>query len=201
MKHLRKSLKILLYTNGVILISAAMIWPIYALFVEEIWWDLMDASFAWWMFALSAWVTTLLFWKIADASKQKEKILALWYMLMGIWFFSYIFVDSIMHLFLVQIIIGLWEAIYSPAFDALYSKNIHKKQSGTEWGIWEAVNYFSLAIWAFLWWILVSYYGFNSVFIIMWVFCTWTSIYIYIFFPKRHFKITYFFATKAFTRV
>jgi len=184
MKHLRKSLKILLYTNGLVLLSAAMLGPIYALFVEQIWWDLMDASIAGWMFALSAWITTLLFWRIADSSNQKGKILSLWYLLMGIGFFSYLFVESIIHLFLVQILIGLWEAIYSPAFDALYSENIHKKQSWTEWWIWEAVNYFSLAIGAFLWGLLATQYGFQAIFIIMWSFCFLSSIYIYIL-PKK----------------
>jgi len=184
MKHLRKSLKILLYTNGLVLVAAAMLGPIYALFVEEIWGDLMDASFAGAMFALSAWVTTLLFWRIADSSHQKWQILALGYILMWIWFFSYLFVESIIHLFLVQVLIGLWEAIYSPAFDALYSKHIHKKQSGTEWGIWEAVNYFSLALWAFLWGVLVSKFGFDIIFIIMWTMCFVSSIYIYLL-PKK----------------
>ena len=178
MKHLRKSLKILLYTNGLVLVSAAMLWPIYALFVEEIWWDLMDASIAWGMFALSAWITTLLFWRIADSAKKKGRILSLWYFLMGLWFFSYLFVDSILHLFMVQVLIGLWEAIYSPAFDALYSENIHKKQSWTEWGIWEAVNYFSLAIWAFMGWIFASTFWFDAIFIIMWGFCIASSLYI-----------------------
>lgn len=184
MKHIRKSIKILLYTNGIVLVAAAMIGPIYALFVEEIGGNLMDASFAGAAFALSAGITTLLFGRIADKSSKKSLILALGYVLMGLGFFSYIFVESIMHLFLVQILIGLGEAIYSPAFDALYSEHIHKKQSGTEWWIWEAVNYFALAIGAFVWWIIVTYYGFDMVFILMWVFCisSWISLY---FVPKR----------------
>lgn len=168
MKKLRKATKILLFTNWLILISWAMLWPIYALFVDKIWWDLMDASFAWWLFALTAWITTLLSGKYTDKLKNQSLVLFLWYILMSIWFFLYLMVDSILMLFFVQIIIWLWEAIYSPAFDALYSKHIHKKQRWYEWGIWESMNYFTIAIWAFAWWIIVSYLWFNVIFIIMW---------------------------------
>ncbi len=172
-------------TNGIVLLSGAMLWPIYALFVEAIGGDLMDASIAGWLFALSAWIATLLFWKIADGLKNKKSILALGYAIMWIWFLSYLFVDSIATLFLAQIVIGFGEAIYSPAFDALYSKNIHKKQSGYEWWLWECLNYFSMAIWAFIGWIIVTYFSFDIIFIIMWIFCLVSAVYVYMISSKQ----------------
>lgn len=184
MKQIRPALRILLITNGFVLLSWAMIGPIYALFVEWVGWDLMDASIAWWLFALSAGITTLLFWRISDSFKNKKNILGLWYFIMWFGFLCYLFVDSIIALFLVQIIIGLGEAIYAPAFDALYSDNIHKKQAGYEWWLWECLDYFATAIGAFIGWAIVTYLGFHVVFIIMWFFCLWSAIYLYLV-PKK----------------
>ncbi len=187
MKKIKKSIKILLFTNSLILVSWAMLWPIYALFVKDIWWDLMDASFAWWLFALTAWITSLVAWRYTDKLKNKSLILILGYIIMWIWFFMYLIVDSIYILFLVQIIIWLWEAIYSPSFDALYSKNINKKQWWFEWWLWESMNYFTIAFWAFTWGLIVNNYWFNSIFIIMWTLSISSWIYIF-FLPKKTFK-------------
>jgi len=55
-----KALRILLVTNALILLAAAMLGPIYALFVKEIGGDLMDASIAGFIFAISAGLVTLL---------------------------------------------------------------------------------------------------------------------------------------------
>ena len=184
MKKIRKPLKVLLVTNAMILISAAMLWPIYALFVEDIGGDLLDASFAGWLFALTAGIVTVISWRYADKIKHESLILVLWYAIMSIWFFWYIFVDSIMMLFIVQIIIWLWEAIYSPVFDSLYGKHIHKKQRWFEWGLWESTHYFTLAWWAFIWWLLVNYFGFNSMFILMWILSLFSALYILFFWKK-----------------
>ena len=188
-KKFKRSIKTLLLTNGLVLIAVAMIAPIYAIFVKDIWGDLMDASMAWWIFALSAWITSLISWKVTDRLKRKILVVVFWYYIMGIWFFLYLLVDSILFLFAVQVFIWLWEAIYSPSFDALYWNNINKKQKGLEWGAWESMNYFTIAIWAFSWWILVTYLGFNSIFILMWTLCMVSWTYLYILSSKESCKI------------
>lgn len=171
MKPLKNTTKLLLFTNWLILISFAMLAPIYAIFIKDIWWDLMDASIAWWLFALSAGITSLISWKITDKIKHKSYVVIFWYYIMWIWSALYTLVDSISFLFIVQIIVWLWEAIYSPSFDALYWNNIHKKQQWLEWWTWESMNYFTIAIWSFIWWFLVTYLWFNSIFIIMSILC------------------------------
>jgi hypothetical protein len=45
-KHINKSIKILLFSNALVLVSAAMLGPIYAIFVEKVGGDILDASFA-----------------------------------------------------------------------------------------------------------------------------------------------------------
>lgn len=177
--YFNKALKILLSTNALILMSGAMLGPIYALFVEQVGGDLMDASIAGGLFALAAGITTLISGKYSDTIKESELIVILGYVIIGFGFFLYIWVNSIIFLFVVQIIIGLGEAIYSPAFDALYSKHLDGHKSGSQWGAWESMNYFTTAVGAILGGGIVTIFGFQTLFIIMSILCFGSAIYIF----------------------
>jgi len=180
MKRLfNKQIRILLTTNGLILIAGAMIGPIYALFVEKIGGDLLDASYAFGAYALAAGITTLISGRYADKLKENELIVVFGYGIMGLAFFGYTLVSSIWSLLIVQIIIGLGEAIYSPAFDAIYSKHLDGRKSGREWGAWESINYFTIALGAITGGFLVTLFGFNVMFIVMGLLSFASAIYVF----------------------
>ena len=162
-----------------ILMAAAMLGPIYALFVEKVGGDLMDASIAGAIFAFVAGLTTLVSGKYSDKIKENELIIVLGYAIMGVGFLLYFWVTSVVFLFIVQAIIGLGEAIYAPAFDAVFSKHIDGHKSGTQWGAWEASNYFTTAIGAIVGGGLVTLFGFKTIFVIMAMLCFSSAIYIY----------------------
>ena len=179
-----KALRVLLFTNAMVLVAAAMLGPIYALFVEKIGGNLLDASITGGIFALAAGITTLMAGRYADKIKHDERLVAFGYFFMGVGFFLYMFVNSIWFLFAVQALIGFAEAIYSPAFDLLYTKHVCKTKMGSEWGAWEALNYISLAVGAVIGGIIVTTIGFNAIFIIMGVLSVSSAAYIY-FVPKN----------------
>ena len=178
-KYFNKALRILLCTNAMILLAGAMLGPIYALFVERVGGSLMDASIAGAIFALVAGLTTLISGKYSDHAKRQESVIVLGYALMGIAFLSYIWVDSVITLFLVQILVGIGEAIYSPAFDAVYSNHLNHKKSGSQWGAWESMNYFTTAIGAVIGGGVVTLFGFDILFTAMAVLCFGSAFYIY----------------------
>jgi len=178
-RSFNKAIRILLVTNGLILIAGAMLGPIYALFVEKIGGDLLNASYAFGVFALAAGITTFVSGRYSDRMKENELIVVLGYGIMGMGFFGYTLVNSIWSLLVIQIIIGLGEAIYVPAFDVLYSKHLDSHKSGREWGFWEAINYFAIAFGAVAGGVLVMKFGFNMIFIIMGALCLSGAIYIF----------------------
>ncbi|MDA2936215.1 MFS transporter [Patescibacteria group bacterium AH-259-L05] len=179
-----KALRILLSTNGIILLAGAMLGPIYALFVEDIGGSLLDASFAGGIFALTAGITTLISGKYTDKLKENELIVVLGYTIMGTGFMLYLAVDSILFLFIVEVILGLGEAIYAPAFDAVYSKHLDVHKSGRQWGAWESMAYFTAAMGAVIGGLIVTQLGFNIMFIIMAGLCLVSALYIY-FLPRK----------------
>jgi DHA1 family multidrug resistance protein-like MFS transporter len=174
-----KALRILLITNGLVMVAGAMLGPIYALFVKEIGGNLLDASLTGAFFALGAGITTLIAGKIADKSKRDERIVAIGYAIMGIGFLLYMFVNSIWFLFGVQLLVGFAEAFYSPAFDSLYTRHTTRSKVGREWSVWEASHYFSITIGSVIGGLIVTYFGFNTIFTIMAVLCFISAIYIF----------------------
>jgi len=70
------------------LIAAATLAPIYALYVEKIGGDLLDASIAAGIFALAAGITTLISGKYADHLRHSEEVIIVGYLLIGLGFFS-----------------------------------------------------------------------------------------------------------------
>ena len=166
-KVFNTSLKILVGTNALILIAGAMLGPIYALFVGEIGGDLMDASLAGAIFALAAGVTTLSSGRYADKLKNPKLIVLIGYAVIALGFFLLTIATTIWFLFVVQALIGFGEAIYSPAFDALYSKHIDHHKGGRQWSYWESMNYFTAVVGAVAGGLLASTFGFDVLFIAM----------------------------------
>jgi len=174
-----RPVRILLITNAVILVAAYMIGPIMALFVEELGGGLFEAAATTGIFALTSGVVSLWMGRLTDRVREQEYIVMLGYLLSGIGFAMYLFVHSVWSLFLVQILIGVAAAVYSPAFDALLSKHTPKDHPGTSWGTWESIDSFSQGIGAFVGGAIASLLGFQPLFVILACMCLITALYIY----------------------
>lgn len=179
-----RGLRILLITNSLILLAGAMLGPIQAIFVGMVGGDLMEAGIASGIFSLVAGITVLLSGRFTDKLKEPELVIVTGYLIMAAGFISYLFVNSVILLFLAQIVIGFGDAIYNPAFDALYSKHLDSKKAGSQWGMWEATNYFTAAIGAIIGGIIAKNFGFTPVFISMATLCILSATYIY-FLPRK----------------
>ncbi|MFH1236376.1 MAG: MFS transporter [Parcubacteria group bacterium] len=179
-----KPLRILLSTNALVLIASAMFIPIYALYVEDIGGDLFDAGLTAAVYAAVAGGMTLISGRLTDKLKRKELMVVVGYVIVGVGFLLYTFANSLGVLIAIQAIVGLGTAIYAPAFDTLYSHNLHERRTGLQWGAWEAMDYFATAAGALLGGAIVTYLGFTAMFVMMSVFCFASAAYIF-FLPKK----------------
>lgn len=150
--------KILLLSDLLALLSAGLLGPIYALYVEKIGGDLLDASNTFALFMLTSGIVVFLVAKWEDRSKYKREIVIVSYGLAMIGTTAYLLVSSTWELFLVQILLGFANALKYPAYDALFSSE--KKHLALAWGEWEAVDYFSLGIGALVGGLTADYFGF-----------------------------------------
>jgi predicted MFS family arabinose efflux permease len=179
MAKISRPLRIILSTNIFVLIAGAMLAPIYAVYVDNIGGDLLDAGIAAALFAAAAGVTSLISGAYADKVKHKHRLVGIGYMLTGVGFVAHIFVGSVWQLFAAQVFIGLVQASYEPVFDGLYTKFIGSvKKASSRWGMWEAGNYFSIAIGSVAGAAVVAYAGFAAMFALMALLCFASGLYL-----------------------
>ena len=88
--------------------------------------------------------------------------------------FVYIFVKDEISLIFTQVILGLAGALYTPAFDALYSDYLDSDEEASEWGLEEAMIYVIGAISALIGGYVAKFLGFRSLFIIMFIISTFS---------------------------
>ena len=132
------ALKVLLVADALVLTAAAMLTPIYAVFVQEVGGDLLDAGITAAALAFGSALASLVAGKYADGLRNKRMLIIASYAVTGMGFLLFTVVDGVWFLAAVQVMIGLVRAFAEPAYDALYSVHLDKKKEAEEWGEWEA---------------------------------------------------------------
>ncbi len=166
---MKKWLKVLLAADFFIILAMGMIAPIYAVFVENIGGDILDAGSTWAIFALTAGILVYIIGKWEDKDKHYAKMLFVGYSLRSLGFVGYMFVQNTYQLFAVQVLFGISMAVATPSFDALFSSYLDKGKYATEWGVWEAMNMIVSAVAALIGGVIAKYFGFNTLFMIMFI--------------------------------
>jgi len=162
-------LKVLLLASSMFMLAGGLLGPIYAIFVEEIGGDILTAGTSYAAFAIAAGVLIFFVSRWEDHIKHQEKLVVGGYILSCIGFLGYLFIHEAWHLFVVQIIFGLGEAIGTPAYDGLYSKHLDKGKFVSEWGMWDSMAYLIAGIAAFCGGFLAKMYGFKTILIVMFI--------------------------------
>ena len=174
-----RAIRILVVTNTLVLVAGAMLAPIYAIFIQDIGGDLLDASITMGIFSVVAGITTWAAGRYADTIRESERIIVVGYCLMAFGFFLYLYATSVYWLFAIQALIGFAEALYSPAFNALYSRHLTRGRAATEWGMWEAANYFSATAGAMTGGLIANQFGFPVLFLCMMGLCVTSAVYLF----------------------
>ena len=164
---MHKVLKILLMTSGLTLFAGGLFSPIYAIFVEKIGGDILTAGIAYSIFAIIAGVLTFIISRFEDKIKYRNGMIIAGYSLGCLGFLGYIFIKSPMHLFVVQIVFGLANAVKNPSWDATYSAHLDKGKSASEWGDWEGMALIVVGVASVIGSFIAKNLGFTILFLIM----------------------------------
>jgi MFS family permease len=163
---MKTALKILIAASFIYNFSAGLFGPIYAIFVEGIGGNILDAGMAWAIYSIAIGVATFIFSRFEDGI-SKEKAIVAGYALTTVGFLGYYFVDTIMQLFIVELFFGIITAFHDPVWEAFFSQNVSKKKEAREWGDWESGKYIFVGIAALVGSYIAFQFSFKLLFIMM----------------------------------
>ena len=138
---MHKQLKFFLVMNSFFVFSFGMFGPIYAIFVQRIGGDILDAGTAWAIFMIISGTGILAMGKIQDKIKNDKPAIMIGYSLEALGFLGYFFVSNVVQLFLVQVLLGIGIVVKTPAYDSFYTKYLEKGKFASQWAAWEAAWY------------------------------------------------------------
>ena len=164
---MHKQLKLFLVANSFFLLAAGMLGPIYALFVKEIGGGILVAGSSWAIFMIVSGLGIFIMGKIQDNMKKDKPVIITGYALESLGFLGYFFVSDVIHLFIVQFLLGISMVIQVPVFDSFYTKYLEKGRFASQWSAWEGLYFTITGVAALVGAFLVEIFGFKILFLIM----------------------------------
>lgn len=150
--------------------GVGLLGPIYAIYVQHIGGDLLDAGLAYALYCLVAGLSIMFIGTSELFQKNLRLFVVMGYIMTGICYLTYISVKTPEQLFFLQIFLGLANGLLEPAWDALFSSRVSEKQASTNWSMWTGgvsiVTGASAFVGAY-----VASISFNMIFIMMAAFC------------------------------
>lgn len=162
---MKKIILLLIFADIIFTFGAGLYGPIYAIFVEKIGGDILDAGIAWAIFLVVMATLEIPFGKLVD--KYGKKIfLSLCYLISSIAIFGYMFTSNKIELFFLQFLIGVAFAMGDPAWDAWFSEIIPRKERGFDWALYHAFSGYGQGAAAIIGGILAQFINFQFLFFI-----------------------------------
>lgn len=179
-----KGLKVLFQANGIFIFGASLLGPLYAVYVERIVSTPMAISASAAAFLIASTLFTLLIAQFGDRVREKEYLLMGGFLIRALAWIAYIFVDSMTTLLLVQVLLGLGEALGSPSFNALFAQHLDHGETVRDYSSWNVFHSLISATGVVVGGFIATYFGFTPVFIVMAAFALVSFLFVF-FQPRR----------------
>ena len=164
---LHQTTKILLLGANIWYFGEGMLGPLFAIFTEKVGGDILDITWAWSTYLVCTGVFYIIIGKLVNRKAYKIQILVLGYSLNALFTFCYLFVSNPLQLFLVQVGLGIAEAIGSPIWDSLYAKSITEDHDTYAWGLSTGQSQIVTGVAFAIGGALTEIFSFNVLFIVM----------------------------------
>lgn len=165
--RLSKTTRILLWGANIWFFGEGMLGPLFAVFSEKVGGDILDITWAWATYLMVTGIVYIIVGKLINGKPIKEKVMVAGYALNAVFTFGYLFVSNPWQLFFIQAGLGIAEAIGTPAWDALYAKNINEDHDTYAWGMAGGQSQIVTGIAIVCGGLIAHYYSFNALFITM----------------------------------
>ncbi|MBI2623443.1 MAG: MFS transporter [Candidatus Liptonbacteria bacterium] len=162
-----KSLKILFVYNGVFVFAGSLFGPLYAVFVGMIDKEILSVSATWSAFLISTFIFTLIISRVGDKIKEKRNLLLGGFLVRALTWFLFIYATNISYLVFLQILLGLGEALGTPAFEAIFAEHLDARRHIEEYADWKMIMNGMTGIGTLIGGLIAAMLGFQWLFISM----------------------------------
>jgi MFS family permease len=174
--NIKGNARILLKASFIFNFGIGLFAPIYAIFVQKIGGDILDAGIAFAIYFILTGIFVIAFDTSKFYLKNVKKMIILGYFLFAIAYFLFIFIKTPMHLFLLQMLLGLATGIADPAWEGVFSAKGSEKKESKNWAIWTGGVSIIAGISAVVGGIIVTLFSFEVLFGIMSALCLLASL-------------------------
>jgi MFS family permease len=165
-------IKALIVSYTIILAGWGMISPIIAVYITEKIGGagIETVGFAITFYALTKSILQIPLGRVLDATRGEYDewiVLMIGYLLLATTAFAYAFVNTVIFLFVVQILYGIADAFIYTAWNSLFTKHLDQNNIATENSIYATSADITVALSASLGALLIAYIGYSNVFFIV----------------------------------
>lgn len=164
---MNKTLSTLYIYNGIFILASGLFGPLYAVYLQGLGASVQTISISWSLFLISTTICTVFVARFGDRMRHKKYLLLGGFLIRALVWILYIFVDSIAMLLLLQIMLGIGEALGSPVYSSLVAEHLDRGMHIREYSQMSIIFTFASAMGALLGGFIVVLFGFTTLFICM----------------------------------
>ena len=164
---LNRVTKILLIASSLWYFGEGLFGPLFAIYAEKIGGDLLDITWAWAIYLIATGIFYAIIGKLFTRSKFKKHLMVFGYGLNAMFTFCYIFVHNTQQLFLLQVGLGIAEAVSTPICDSLFASNLEDNENTFHWSLATGHSHFVSGIAIAIGGLIANYVSFHALFINM----------------------------------
>ena len=132
---MNRSLRLLLIASSLWYLGEGLLGPLFAVFAERVGGDVFDITSAWATYLIVCGLAYPIVGRLVNQSRWKFRVITIGYALNTVCTFSYLLVTTPHQLLLVQLGLGLAEAISTPSWDAYFASELSERDDTFAWGI------------------------------------------------------------------
>lgn len=164
---MHRQIKYLISINAFFIFAFNMFLPLYAIFVESISASIYHVGGVWSFYIFTTGLLVYIISRYENRIKYADNFLILGFLMRALGWSGYIFVSSVLHLYVVQILLALGEAFGTPSYNALFSRYLDRGRFASEWGLNISINSFLMGGAAIAGTLIAATFGFSVLFIFM----------------------------------
>ncbi len=160
-------LKVLFVTNGIFVFAASLLGPLYAVFVQKLGNGILTISATYAAELLSATVFTIILSRLHDKFIRHEALLLIGFLIRAVIWITFMFIHSLPELMILQVALGIGDAVGSPAFNSFFAEHLDKDKHLQEYADWQVLNNVAVAASTIVGGFIASLFGFPMLFLTM----------------------------------